>query len=79
MNTRQFQGNRSAFPAGELAKYRGQWIAFSSDGRRIVAGAADLERLEEQLAALGEDPQQVLLEHIPGPEDDISLGGAESL
>ena len=79
MNTRQFQGNRAAFPAGELAKYRGQWIAFSGDGQRIVGSAADLERLEEELAALGEDPQQVLLEYIPGPEDDISLGGAETL
>jgi hypothetical protein len=35
--------------------------------------------VEEQLAALGEDPQEVVFEYIPGPEDDISLGGAESL
>jgi hypothetical protein len=77
MDTRQFRKNRSTFPAPELAKYRGQWVAFSGDGRRIVAGAENLERLEEQLALLGEDPQQVGLEYIPGPEDDVYLGGAE--
>ncbi|MFL5341884.1 MAG: hypothetical protein ACJ8F7_17195 [Gemmataceae bacterium] len=79
MNHRQYRANRSAFPPAELAKYRGQWVAFSLDGRRLLAGAEDIERLEEQLATLGEDPQQVALEHIPGPEDDISLGGAELL
>jgi hypothetical protein len=79
MNYRQYRVNRSAFPPAELARYRGQWVAFSLDGRRLIAAAEDIERLEEQLAALGEDPQQVALEHIPGPEDDISLGFAEVL
>jgi hypothetical protein len=79
MNHRQFRANRSAFPPVELAKYRGQRVAFSPDGRRLLAGAEDLERLEEQLATLGEDPQQVVLEFVPGPDDDIFLGGAEFL
>jgi hypothetical protein len=79
MNRQQYRTNRVTFPPAELARYRGQWVAFSPDGRRILAGAEALERLEEQLAALGEDPQQVVLEHIPGPEDDTNLGGAESL
>jgi hypothetical protein len=79
MNRQQYRTNRVTFPPAELGRYRGQWVAFSPDGRRILAGAEALERLEEQLAALGEDPQQVVLEHIPGPEDDTSLGGAESV
>jgi hypothetical protein len=78
MNRQQYRVNRLAFPRAELAKYCGQWVAFSLDGRRILAGAEALEQLEEQLGALGEDPQQVVLEHIPGAEDDTSLGGAES-
>jgi hypothetical protein len=72
-----FQKNRRAFPPEELARYCGQWVAFSSDGLRIVAGAESLGQLEEQLAALGEDPQQVSFENIPGPEDDIYLRAAE--
>jgi hypothetical protein len=79
MNPQQYRKNRRAFPPAELAKYGGQWVAFSADGRRLLAGAEALERLEEQLAALGENPQQVVLEHIPGPEDDTSIGGAEFL
>jgi hypothetical protein len=79
MNRQQYRTNRSNFPNAELVKYRGQWVAFSHDGRRILAGAELLERLEEELAVLGEDPQLTVLEHIPGPEDDISLGGAESV
>ncbi len=79
MNRQQYRDNRVTFPPAELAKYRGQWVAFSPDGRRILAGAEALECVEEQLAALREDPQEVVLEYIPGAEDDISLGGAESL
>src|SRR5947209_8626042 len=79
MNRQQYRNNRAAFPRAELARYRGQWVAFSPDGRRLLAGAEALERLEEQLAALGEDPQQVVLERVPGPEDDTCVGGAESL
>ncbi len=77
MNRQQYRTNRAVFPLIELARYRGQWVAFSLDGRRLLAGAENLGRLEEQLATQGEDPQQVVLEHIPGPEDDTSLGAAE--
>ncbi len=71
--------NRARFPRVDLEQYRGSWVAFSGDGRRIVASGETIQRLEERLAATGQDPQQVVFERIPGPEDDISLGGAEFL
>jgi hypothetical protein len=77
MNRQQYRANRAAFPPAELTRFLGQWVAFSPDGRRLLAGAQNLDRLEDQLAALGEDPQQVVFERIPGPEDDTCLGGAE--
>ena len=77
MRSQEYQENRRSLPASELAKYAGQWVAFSMDGRRVIAGAETIGKLEERLAALGEDPQQVVLGHIPGPEDDLSLGAAE--
>ena len=77
MNKQTFRLNRAQFRADELARYRGQWVAFSADGRRIVASGATLECLEEKLAALGEDPQRVVLEGLPGPEDDTLLGAEE--
>lgn len=77
MLTQEFRQNRKCFPREELEKYRGQWVAFSADGRRIVASAATLEALEERLQAAGEDAQRLAFEGIPGPDDDISPGAEE--
>jgi hypothetical protein len=77
MIAREYRTNRARFPLEELAKYQGQWVAFSSDGCRIVAAADSLEHLEERLAAGGTDPRQVVLEGLPGPEDAMPLGAEE--
>lgn len=58
-------------------KYRGKWIALSEDGSRIIAGADDLDTLEDQLAAAGEDPEKAIFDRVE--DDDICLGGAELL
>jgi hypothetical protein len=52
-------------------------VAFSADGCRIVARGETVEQLEEQLARSGENPQRVVLEWIPGPDEDTQLGGGE--
>jgi hypothetical protein len=70
-----FQANRARIPHSELIKYRGQWIAVSPDGRRVVAGHADLEKLDALVVAAGEDPEAVALEHVGS--DDVYLGAAE--
>jgi hypothetical protein len=75
MITKEFRANRAKFPRAELEAYRGQWIAFSSDGRTVLAGAATIDELENSLAAAGTDPQAVVLEHLPA--EDICLGGQE--
>jgi hypothetical protein len=77
MFTQEFWDKRAQFPPEELAKYRGQWVAFSADGSRIVANAATLEALEDRLEAAGEDAQLLMLEGVPGPEEDTFLGGQE--
>jgi hypothetical protein len=75
MNLQEFRQNRANFPVAELMKYRGQWVAFSPDGRRIIAGSEDLGTLDKLVATAGEDPELVALEHIDF--DDSYLGGAE--
>jgi hypothetical protein len=70
-----FQANRARIPQSELTKYRGQWIAISPDGRRIVAGHADLEKLDSLIVAAGENPETVALEQVG--TDDVYLGAAE--
>jgi hypothetical protein len=77
MLTQEFRLNRSRFPREELEKHRGQWVAFSSDGRRIVASAPTLEGLERQFQMAGEDAQQLAFEGTPGPNDEIFLGAEE--
>lgn len=77
MNIKDVMRNRQRFPREELAKYSGQWVAFSSDCTGIVASAQTLEELHRQLDAQGVDAQQVIFEGIPGPDDDFYLGGEE--
>jgi hypothetical protein len=76
VNTQEYRENRARFPVAELAKYRGQWVAFSLDGRKIIASNEDLSKIDSLVAAAGEDPEQVALERID--LDDFCLGGAET-
>ena len=63
---RKFLANRAAFPAEELAKYAGQWVAWRPDGSRIAASAAQPEMLDSLLEACGENPAECVIEGIPG-------------
>jgi hypothetical protein len=64
MQWKQFQANRARIPLAELMKHRGQWIAISPDGGRIVAGHADLATLDALVVAAGENPENVALERV---------------
>jgi hypothetical protein len=75
--TQEYRTNRARFPRAELATYQGAWVAFSADGCRIVAHGETVERLEEEIAAAGEDPHRVVREWVAGPEDDCRIGGGE--
>ena len=65
---RAFLSNRAKFPATELTKYAGQWVAWSPDGSRIAASAAQPEMLDGLLIACGENPANCVIEGIPGEE-----------
>jgi len=69
-----YESNRQRFTPVELAPYVNQWVAFSLDGQRIVAAAPSLLVLDQRLATLGEDPQQVGLEFLS--DEDNSAGSA---
>lgn len=63
------------FPFEELSKYRGSWVAFSPDGRRLIASCTTLAALDAQVRAAGENPEEVLLERVP--EGDAIASGSE--
>ena len=69
VNVREFQENRARFSWDDLRKYDGQWVAFSSDGRRVVASHDDLMKLNDLIIAAGEDPQDTPLERIEFDND----------
>jgi len=75
MDLQEYRTNRERFPLPELAKYRGQWVAFTLDGRRIIGSSEDLAKLHEIVVAAGQNPEQVALERIEF--DDFYLGAAE--
>jgi hypothetical protein len=56
-----------------LSQYRGCWIAFSADGRRVIGSAVTLAILEANLRQAGEDPEEVLLERIPSGNSIVSV------
>jgi len=74
-----YRQNRARFPASDLKRYDGQWVAFSTDGCRIVASGESVGQVSERVSAAREDLQDVVLERIEIETGDIQLGGAELL
>jgi len=77
MITQEYRNNRARFPRAELAKHHGAWVAFSADGCCIVASAETVAQLEEKLAAAQPNCPQVVMEWLPGTEEDSLLGAGE--
>jgi hypothetical protein len=72
----EYEQNRQQFTTEQLAPYDQQWVAFSLDGTRVVAAAADLLELDQRIQNVGEDPENVGLEFIDlSPETWV--GGVE--
>ena len=72
---RKFLANRAAFPVEEIAKYAGLWVAWSPDGSRVAASAADPALLDNLLRDRGEDPAKCVIEGIPS--DEALVGQAD--
>lgn len=73
MNLEQFVQNRNAFPADELDRYAGQHVAWSPDGRRVLASDPDPLKVLAAVKTLGYDPAETPIEDIP--TEDIFPGG----
>ena len=63
------------FPLEDLSKHRGCWVAFSPDGRRLIASSISLATLDAHVRAAGENPEEVLLERVP--DGDCIASGSE--
>ncbi len=66
--------NRNAYPPNELLNYQGQHVAWSLDGKQILAGDCDPLRLIARLNEAGYGSDQYVLSFV---EDGGSyIGGA---
>ncbi len=74
--TRLFLANRAAVAVEELAKYAGQWVAWSPDGTHVAASASGPELLDALLVANGYDPAECVVEGLPG-DGEPTLGGLD--
>ncbi len=72
-----YRENRPKISPEEIRKHRGEWVAFSGDGCRIIASDPDLGGLGKCLDAAGIDQRDVVFEQIPST--DTFFGGAEFL
>jgi hypothetical protein len=71
MNMQEYLKNCVAFPLDELARHRGEWVAWSPDGTRLVPASPDA--LDQLIRAAGQDPEKCPIEGIP--DADCVLGG----
>ena len=73
MDMHEFLENRRHFPPAELAKYVGKFVAWSPDGKKIIASDQDELRLDAAIAAAGYDASEIVVSCVP--EEDVILGG----
>jgi hypothetical protein len=69
MDLNEFRHNQSQFPREELEKYNGQYVAWSPDGKSILAADPDPLRLDELLSEAGYDSADVLVSLVAVPEE----------
>lgn len=69
MDVQQFMRNCTAHPPEELAQYQDQHVAWSEDGKSILAHAPDLDELCKELTARG------ITHYVLGfiPRGDVSM------
>jgi hypothetical protein len=77
INANEFIRNCNAHSLEELAPFEGQYVAWSIDGRRILAHAEREEDLYAEIDRLG-IKDQCVIDFIP-PFDEAQLGGAGML
>jgi hypothetical protein len=68
-----FIENRNKFPREEWLRHAGRYVAWSSDGTKIVASGAALDELFANLQAADIKLNSIVQSYVPGPDEDTLL------
>jgi hypothetical protein len=74
MNMSEFLKNRSTFLPADLEKY----VAWSPDGKQIIAADSDPTHVVALVKAAGFDPAECVLSSVPAAEEVVLGGGLET-
>jgi hypothetical protein len=77
MDMRVFLQNRGQVSPAELEKYAGKYVAWSPDGRQILAADDDPMKVVAALKSMGYDPTECVLSSVPAPEELVLGGGLD--
>ena len=75
MNTTDFLRNTSAHSSEELVPYFEQHVAWSVDGKQILAHSENEADLYKEIDRLGLNSADYVIAFVPDP-DIVTLGGA---
>jgi hypothetical protein len=64
-----FIEGRNSVPLEQLLPYAGQYVAWSPDGKRIVASGEDRDVLTQKLQSAGISISQVVYDYIDPPDE----------
>jgi hypothetical protein len=77
MDMREFLKNRSQVSASELERHSGKYVAWSPDGKKIIAADHDPIKIVDAVKSIGYDPAECVLSSIPAPEEIVLGGGLD--
>jgi hypothetical protein len=74
---RLFNENFNKYPAEELLRHAGQYVAFNLDATCILTSAAEELELFERLKEMGIDPGWVVVDYIDPPDVPLLAGNLD--
>jgi hypothetical protein len=77
MDMRDFLKNRSQVSPAELQRFAGKYVAWSPDGKRILAADDDPLKVVAAVRSAGFDPSECVMSSIPAPEEVVLGGGLD--
>ncbi len=77
MDMKEFLENRKQVAPRELERYAGKYVAWSPDGKRILAANDDPLKVVAEVASAGYDPSDCVISSVPAAEEALLSGGLD--